>query len=76
MISGMENLTNWAIDLLLENNHRVGDVYACSTGIRVFVDGIPRTEREVIERASHYPEWLDRKRRHVEYLQSLQNRLC
>ena len=70
---GMENLWNWALQLLKEKGHTIGEAF-CRDGIVVIdIDGIPEIPEEAIGIAARYAEWPERERGHLEYLRSLQS---
>ena len=68
----MENLWNWALRLLKEKGHTIGDLICWDGIMMTSIDGIHRKRKEAIGIAARYAEWPERERRHLEYLRSLQ----
>jgi hypothetical protein len=69
--SGREWLGTWAVELLEQKGHAVGDPVCWNGIVKTDIDGIPRVPAEAIRMAAQYPEWRDRERGHLEYLRSL-----
>jgi len=73
---------NWASQLLREKGHAIGDPEVWPGGgarrldMRRLVDGVFMTDEEVINKASGYEEWKDRKGLFWERLRSHQDSLA
>jgi len=70
-----EDESHWAFELLREKGHSVGDaILDADRSIKTHVDGILMKPGDAIRMAAKYPEWIERHRRWLEYVNSLQNR--
>lgn len=72
---GVAFLENWESQLLREKGHAIDSPEIWSDGMRRAVDGLLLTKEEIINKASSYQEWKDRKRLFLAYLNGYQESL-